>query len=85
MFKSFDDSLLFVREFFEKYPASKVQVLASDDRAYFLAISQQELAPFISVLALDTSFGVQFKKVSILSNTIEICWLKDGVGFPVGH
>jgi len=54
----------FVEEFFAKYPASTVQLLTSEDKAYFLTISQrpgQKPAPFIPVL--DANFEVWFKKV----------------------
>ena len=52
----------FVEEFFTKYPASTIQLLASEDKAYFLTISQrQKPAPFIPVL--DSNFEVWFKKV----------------------
>jgi fatty acid synthase subunit alpha len=51
----------FVEEFFAKYPASTVQLLASEDKAYFLTISQrpgQKPAPFIPVL--DSNFEVWY-------------------------
>ena len=54
----------FVEEFFAKYPASTVQLLASEDNAYFLTISQrpgQKPAPFIPIL--DSNFEVWFKRV----------------------
>lgn len=63
-FTSLDDPLPFVEEFFAKYPESSVQLLASEDRAYFLTISQrpgQKPAPFIPIL--DANFEVWFKKV----------------------
>lgn len=53
-----------VAEFFKKYPVATEQLLASEDKAYFLAISQrpgQKPAPFIPIL--DASFEVWFKKV----------------------
>ena len=63
-YTAFDDPLSFVTQFFVKYPASTVQLLASEDKAYFLTISQrpgQKPAPFIPVL--DANFEVWFKKV----------------------
>ncbi|KAI5983403.1 hypothetical protein EDD15DRAFT_2390897 [Pisolithus albus] len=56
----------FVSEFFEKYPAATEQLLAAEDRAYFLTISQrpgQKPAPFIPIL--DANFEVWFKKDSL--------------------
>ncbi|KAF8525925.1 hypothetical protein BU17DRAFT_74311 [Hysterangium stoloniferum] len=55
-----------LEEFFKVYTEAKVQLLASEDQAYFLAISQrpgQKPAPFIPVL--DASFEVWFKKDSL--------------------
>ena len=46
---------------FETYPLAAEQLLAAEDTAYFLAISQRPV-PFIPVL--DASFEVWFKKVS---------------------
>ncbi|KAF7965824.1 hypothetical protein HWV62_41719, partial [Athelia sp. TMB] len=65
-FTSLDNPLPFVEEFFKKYPAATEQLLASEDRAYFLTISQrpgQKPAPFIPVL--DANFEVWFKKDSL--------------------
>ncbi|EJU05022.1 fatty acid synthase [Dacryopinax primogenitus] len=65
-FTSLDDPELFLTKFFETYPASKEQLVASEDKAYFLAISQragQKPVPFIPVL--DASFEVWFKKDSL--------------------
>jgi fatty acid synthase subunit beta len=60
----------FVEEFFTKYPASTIQLLASEDKAYFLTISQrQKPAPFIPVL--DSNFEVWFKKDSL--------WAAEGI------
>ena len=62
-FTSFDNPHSFVKEFFTKYPALTTQLLASEDKAYFLAISQrcgQKPVPFIPIL--DASFEVWFKK-----------------------
>jgi fatty acid synthase subunit beta len=63
-FSSLNDPLPFVGDFFNTYPLAKEQLLASEDRAYFLAISQrpgQKPVPFIPVL--DANFEVWFKKV----------------------
>jgi fatty acid synthase subunit beta len=63
-FSSLNDPLPFVK-FFEAYPLAAEQLLAAEDTAYFLAISQlpgQKPVPFIPVL--DASFEVWFKKVS---------------------
>jgi len=65
-FTELDDPSKFVESFFDKYPASKTQLLAAEDRAYFLTISQragQKPAPFIPIL--DSNFEVWFKKVCI--------------------
>ena len=64
-FSSSNDPLPFVKSFFEIYPLAAGQLLAAEDTAYFLAISQrpgQKPVPFIPVL--DASFEVWFKKVS---------------------
>jgi hypothetical protein len=64
-FSSLNDPLPFVKCFFEAYPLAAEQLLAAEDTAYFLAISQrpgQKPVPFIPVL--DASFEVWFKKVS---------------------
>jgi fatty acid synthase subunit alpha, fungi type len=64
-FSSLDDPLPFVETFFESYPLATEQLLAAEDTAYFLAISQrpgQKPVPFIPVL--DAQFEVWFKKVS---------------------
>jgi fatty acid synthase subunit alpha, fungi type len=60
-FSSLDDPLAlpFVKCFFEAYPLAAEQLLAAEDTAYFLAISQQpgqKPVPFIPVL--DASFEV---------------------------
>jgi hypothetical protein len=63
-FASLDNPHSFVKDFFAKYPASSTQLLASEDKAYFLAISQrrgQKPVPFIPIL--DADFEVWFKKV----------------------
>lgn len=64
-FSSLDDPLPFVETFFAKCPLAAEQLLAVEDKAYFLAILQrpgQKPVPFIPVL--DASFEVWFKKVS---------------------
>lgn len=56
----------FLAKFFKTYPAASEQLVASEDAAYFLAISQrpgQKPVPFIPVL--DADFGVWFKKDSL--------------------
>ncbi|EKM78079.1 hypothetical protein AGABI1DRAFT_61049 [Agaricus bisporus var. burnettii JB137-S8] len=65
-YASLDDPSAFVESFFEAYPLATEQLLAADDVAYFLAISQrpgQKPVPFIPVL--DVSFEVWFKKDSL--------------------
>ena len=65
-FSSLNDPLPFVKSFFVAYPLAAEQLLAAEDTAYFLAISQrpgQKPVPFIPVL--DTSFEVWFKKASV--------------------
>ena len=64
-YNALDDPAPFVASFFKAYPLATEQLLAAEDAAYFLAISQrpgQKPAPFIPVL--DASFEVWFKKVS---------------------
>ncbi|KAH7913599.1 hypothetical protein BJ138DRAFT_606981 [Hygrophoropsis aurantiaca] len=61
-----DNPSPFVEAFFQKYVSATQQLLASEDRAYFLTISQrpgQKPAPFIPIL--DASFEVWFKKDSL--------------------
>lgn len=63
-FSTLDDPSTFVDTFFQAYPLATEQLLASEDMAYFLAISQrlgQKPVPFIPVL--DANFEVWFKKV----------------------
>ncbi|KAG8213088.1 hypothetical protein J3R82DRAFT_11484 [Butyriboletus roseoflavus] len=65
-FKELDNPSAFVDAFFTKYSAATRQLLAAEDRAYFLTISQrpgQKPAPFIPIL--DASFEVWFKKDSL--------------------
>jgi fatty acid synthase subunit alpha len=64
-YTSLDNPHAFVKEFFEKYTLATEQLVASEDKAYFLTISQrpgQKPVPFIPVL--DATFEVWFKKVS---------------------
>jgi fatty acid synthase subunit alpha len=63
-YTALDDPLPFVDTFFKAYPLATEQLLASEDTAFFLAISQrpgQKPVPFIPVL--DALFEVWFKKV----------------------
>ncbi|KZS94178.1 fatty acid synthase [Sistotremastrum niveocremeum HHB9708] len=65
-YSALDAPHAFLESFFKTYPASTEQLLASEDKAYFLAISQrpgQKPVPFIPVL--DASFEVWFKKDSL--------------------
>jgi fatty acid synthase subunit alpha len=65
-FKELDNPSTFVDAFFTKYSDATRQLLAAEDRAYFLTISQrpgQKPAPFIPIL--DANFEVWFKKVRI--------------------
>ncbi|EIW57289.1 fatty acid synthase [Trametes versicolor FP-101664 SS1] len=65
-YTSLDKPQAFVEKFFKRYPAATEQLLASEDKAYFLAISQrpgQKPAPFIPIL--DASLEVWFKKDSL--------------------
>jgi fatty acid synthase subunit alpha len=58
-FATFDDPPPFVDKFFKAYPLATEQLLASEDKAYFLSIPQrsgQKPVPFISVS--DVSFEV---------------------------
>ena len=66
-FSTLSEPLPFVEEFFKLYPLARELLLASKDRAYFLAISQrpgQKPVSFIPVL--DANFEVWFKKVKLL-------------------
>ncbi|KAJ7285205.1 fatty acid synthase [Mycena rebaudengoi] len=65
-YTSLDNPLPFIESFFQAYPVGTQQLLASEDSAFFLAISQragQKPVPFIPVL--DASFEVWFKKDSL--------------------
>jgi fatty acid synthase subunit alpha len=62
-YQSLDDPSAYIDQFLNLYPGSKEQLVASQDKAYFLAISQrpgQKPVPYIPVL--DASFEVWFKK-----------------------
>lgn len=64
-FSSLDKRAEFIEQLFKAYLAATEQLLASEDKAYFLAIFQllgQKPAPFIPVL--DTTFQVWFKVCS---------------------
>lgn len=64
-YTSLDSPAEFVKTFFETYPKATKQLLASEDKSYFLTIAQrpgQKPVPFIPVL--DATFEVWFKKVS---------------------
>jgi enoyl reductase-like protein len=63
-FSSLDALATFVKKFFVTYPVSTAQLLALEDKVYFLAISWrcgQKLDPFIPIL--DADFEVRFRKV----------------------
>ncbi|KAK0450204.1 fatty acid synthase [Armillaria borealis] len=65
-YTSLDDPLPFIQSFFQTYVGGTTQLLAAEDSAFFLAISQrrgQKPVPFIPVL--DASFEVWFKKDSL--------------------
>jgi fatty acid synthase subunit alpha len=66
-YSSLDKPSSFVTSFFEKYPLAKEQLLAHEDKSYFLNIAQrsgQKPAPFIPIL--DNNFEVCFKEVWLL-------------------
>ncbi|TFY80295.1 hypothetical protein EWM64_g3715 [Hericium alpestre] len=65
-YSSLDKPDAFVQEFFKAYPLATEQLLASEDKAYFLTIAQrpgQKPVPFIPIL--DATFEVWFKKDSL--------------------
>lgn len=65
-YTSLDKPHAFVEEFFKAYPLATAQLLATEDKAYFLAIAQrpsQKPVPFIPIL--DATFEVWFKKVRL--------------------
>jgi len=70
-YTSLDQPAAFVDLFFKSYPLASEQLLASEDKSYFMSITQrpgQKPVPFIPVL--DASFGVWFKKVSRLCSSV---------------
>ncbi|KAF7311699.1 Fatty acid synthase subunit alpha [Mycena indigotica] len=65
-YKSLEDPLPFIKSFLNEYPIATKQLLAAEDSAYLLAISQRpghKPVPFIPVL--DATFEVWFKKDSL--------------------
>jgi len=65
-FLELDEPEEFVKKLFKTYPAACEQLVASEDAAFFLAISQrpgQKPVPFIPLL--DADFGIWFKKDSL--------------------
>ncbi|KAF8271214.1 fatty acid synthase [Lactarius quietus] len=78
-YSSLDKPSAFVSTFFEKYLVAKEQLLAHEDKSYFLNITQrsgQKPAPFIPIL--DNTFEVWFKKDSLwASEDIEAVFDQD--------
>lgn len=65
-YSELDQPADFINKFFDEYTGAKEQLLAAEDKAYFLNITQrpgQKPVPFIPVL--DNSFEVWFKKDSL--------------------
>ncbi|KAJ3540249.1 hypothetical protein NM688_g6254 [Phlebia brevispora] len=65
-YKLLDKPEPFIKQFFETYPLATEQLLATEDKAYFLAICQrttQKPVPFIPIL--DATFELWFKKDSL--------------------
>jgi fatty acid synthase subunit alpha, fungi type len=84
-YSSLDKPHAFVEEFFKAYPLATEQLLASEDKAYFLAISQrpgQKPVPFIPVL--DATFEVWFKKVCGFFYFLRVAGLNIALGFTMG-
>ena len=84
-FSSLNNPLPFVKCFFNAYPLAAEQLLAAEDTAYFLAISQrpgQKPVPFIPVL--DASFEVWFKKVSSDISNLHLLIDVDDFRIPCG-
>jgi fatty acid synthase subunit alpha len=85
-YSSLDKPAAFVSTFFEKYPVAKEQLLAHEDKSYFLNITQrsgQKPAPFIPIL--DNSFEVWFKKVlSYIGFLVGLSSQFLSVGFTLG-
>ncbi len=86
LISSLDKPSVFVTSFFEKYPLAKEQLLAHEDKSYFLNIAQrsgQKPAPFIPIL--DNNFEVWFKKVQFLRMVFErISTHSFIIGFSLG-
>ena len=64
-YTSLDKPCLFVEGFSKKHPLATEQLIASEDKAFFMMITQhpgQKPVPFIPIL--DSTFEVCFKKVS---------------------
>ncbi|KAI0067274.1 fatty acid synthase [Artomyces pyxidatus] len=80
-YTSLDKPAAFVEEFFKTYPLATEQLLASEDKAYFLTIAQrqgQKPVPFIAVL--DSSFEVWFKKApNPLINPQDSLWPSEDI------
>ena len=73
-YTSLDKPCLFVEGFSKKHPLATEQLIASEDKAFFMIITQhpgQKPVPFIPVL--DSTFEVWFKKVS--SRSFFLCFL----------
>ncbi|KAI0077780.1 fatty acid synthase [Panus rudis PR-1116 ss-1] len=65
-YSALDKPEKFVEDFFKTYPLATEQLLAAEDKKYFLTIAQrpgQKPVPFIPIL--DASFEVWFKKDSL--------------------
>lgn len=84
-YSSLDEPHAFLKTFFETYNVATTQLMAAEDTAFFLAISQrpgQKPAPFIPVL--DASFEVWFKKVGCIHFWSLIFTHNIFLGFSVG-
>lgn len=63
-YTSLDKPSVFVTSFFKKYPLAKEQLLAHEDKSYFLSIMQHSgQKPALFIPTLDNNFGGRFKKV----------------------
>ena len=65
-FSSLDKPTITIDSFFKSYPRAKTQLVAAEDKAFFLSICQrpgQKPVPFIPIL--DSNFEVWFKKDSL--------------------
>ena len=66
-YSTLDQPAEFLKTFFETYPEACDQLVAAEDKAFFLSIVQrpgQKPVPFIPIL--DANFEVWFKKVSFI-------------------